>query len=467
MSVESVSIPVEYIITTTSDWTKFHIVEGGFWSDVKIECLKGCDKIRLQQVIDNTIIAIDKRQGDTDLVEVKARCTLNIDEKYVNSQISHVITKGDLGSTKVGIIVQGKEIVRKTNRFNIPDDRHNPHDFMVSATLFTSAFPKQWTKADLEVEYFRLVENEVIYQDELSSCNRLKIIVYCLLLISLPMMVIPTLWVPQYTPFLEIITTYPLQFYLFLIGVILFIFLVPCGYLIDRKASRIKDRLGLSRTENSYLGAYDTYNNIISHLNEPNSRRKPYFRKSALESAEEMVAIVEGWNYGNIPLIREFIGKQIDVLKNNMRRLILPNVAEGDEKALRKISEILLEFCKHIKSPSIEGVDKLNNMIEKLPFKEYKAVTKKEKIGEYLYSRPRASRILFASITAIIVAVVLYFLGQNIGVIFAVSAPFFWGALAGFDKLFRIKEKEEVKRVTGRLRAYMSSPKIPKEEDEE
>lgn len=51
MSRESVQIPVEYIISTTSDWTKFHIVEGGSWSEGKTKCLKGCDRL-LQAVFE-------------------------------------------------------------------------------------------------------------------------------------------------------------------------------------------------------------------------------------------------------------------------------------------------------------------------------------------------------------------------------------------------------------------------------
>lgn len=142
MSVESVQIPVEYIIRTTSDWTKFHIVEGGWWSNVEIKCLEGCDKLRLKRVIDDKIIAIDKRLENIDLVEVKAKCTLNIDKKHVNSQISHLITKGDLKSTTVRIIV-GKEIERKTNSDNIAGDSHNPMSFNVLTSQYVSAFKEQ------------------------------------------------------------------------------------------------------------------------------------------------------------------------------------------------------------------------------------------------------------------------------------------------------------------------------------
>lgn len=212
--------------------------------------------------------------------------------------------------------------------------------------------------------------------------------------------------------------------------------------LSEKKVNQIKTELGLSETENLFLSAYETHRNINGYLDEPNVRRKTYFRKLALENAREMVAIVEGWRYGNIPLTRKFFGDKIDLLKDNLRRLVLSNVAKGNEEVLKKNSEILIEFCKHLRSPSIETLDELNAMIkEDLPYKEYKVLTKKAKMGEYFHSRPRAFRLLFALVISVIIAVVLFCLRQNIGLIVAVCVTCFWGAFAGFDKLFRLEKK--------------------------
>jgi len=45
---------------------------------------------------------------------------------------------------------------------------------------------------------------------------------------------------------------------------------------------------------------------------------------------------VEGWKYGNIRLIADLIGDKIDLLKDNMKRLVLSNVAKGDDGTLKK-----------------------------------------------------------------------------------------------------------------------------------
>lgn len=153
-----------------------------------------------------------------------------------------------------------------------------------------------------------------------------------------------------------------------------------------------------------------------------------------------MTENVEGWKYGNIRLIADLIGDKIDLLKDNMKRLVLSNVAKGDDETLKKISKILIELCKYIHSPSIKKLDGLNEMIKEIPFKEYKYVTKRERMGRYFYSRPRMFRLAFAFIITIVVVAVLLCLGQNLGLAITVGVPCFWGAFVGFDKIFKVKE---------------------------
>lgn len=324
----------------------------------------------------------------------------------------------------------------------------------------------QEPEIDLDSIYGRLAENEAFYYDEIGLWEKLDRSALYLLFIAIATIIVSISLLPENIPLLELFPDYPLQVSLVLIGLGLLFFALIAKGLGDSKISKIRDELGLHREERLFLRVYETYMNIDSYLNESNLKRRPFLRRLALESAETMINIVGGWNYGNIKLIRNLIGDQIDLFKDNMKRLVLSNVAKGDERELRKISEMLIEFCKHIHSPSIENLDKLNNSIKELPFKKYEVLTRKRKMSKYLYGRPRALRLLFASITTIIIAVVLVFLGQNVGLIFAVCATCFWGALSQFDKIFRIKEKEEVERVTGRLRAYVTRPKTPKEDEE-
>ena len=305
---------------------------------------------------------------------------------------------------------------------------------------------KKEPQVDLDDEYGRIAENEMIYLDEIALWERLGRIATYLIVVPFIAIVTVSFFLPPNTPILnlESFRDYPLQISISWIVIVLVFFSLVAIPLSGVKTSKIRKELGLHREERIYLRAYETSTTIDSYLSESNPKRKLYFKRLALQNAQELTEIVDGWKYGNIRLIADLIGDKIDLLKDNMRRLVLSNVAKGDEGALKKISRILMELCKYIHSPTLEKLDELNNMIREIPFKEYKYLTKKEKMGAYFYSRPRMFRLVFASGITITVVVVLLCLDQNLGLAIAVGVTCFWGSFAGFDKLFRIKEKESV-----------------------
>lgn len=295
---------------------------------------------------------------------------------------------------------------------------------------------------DLEAEYGRLSENEKIFRERISLWHKLERITLYLVFVSVIPMLTPIFWMPTESKSLyELYPDYPMQVSVFAIGAGIFFASVVAKTLLSDKVGKIRAELGLNREERLYLRAYETYKNIKSYINEPNPNRKVFFKKMALVNAEKANRIVDGWNYGNIGLIRELMGDQIDLFKDNFRRLVLSNIAKGDETALNKITEILTKFCKYLHSSSIEGFNELNGLISGLKYRKYEVLTRNQKIGKYFYSRPRAFRLLFGFVISIIVALVLSYLGQNIGVIFGVSAACFWGALSQSDKIFRLKKE--------------------------
>jgi len=60
MDADTVKVPVEYVITTTSDWTMFEIVEGGWWQDFHVECKEGNERLTREIKSDNKSIRIEK-----------------------------------------------------------------------------------------------------------------------------------------------------------------------------------------------------------------------------------------------------------------------------------------------------------------------------------------------------------------------------------------------------------------------
>ena len=296
-------------------------------------------------------------------------------------------------------------------------------------------------KDALKEEYDRIVENKKIYSEEMGSKEKIQqiIIYFWLFLIFIIMWAISTL--PTGTTVAEDVSTHPLSVWTFFVGFGLLISTMVVVFFISNKVSKISRELDLSTEEQFYLNTYETHENIEAFLEESNPRRKLYFKKQALENVRKMMRIVKKWRYGHIPLISKLVGNQIDLIKDNMRRLVLSNVAEGDETTLKKVSDILIGLCKYIYSPSIEELNELNDVIAKLPFKEYEHLTRKGRLCEYFYNKPRTSRLLFAFGIATSISVVMYFSAQNIGATGAVGVTSFWGAFAGFDKIFNLKKE--------------------------
>lgn len=115
MSKSFKSIPIQYHIRTTSDWTTFQIVEGGFWSDIKVECLKGENTLTQEITFSNKRIEIHKKPRDESLVEARVNCKLNIYEDYLLSEIRYLNEKGDIEGTIVRALFKGKEVYRLEN----------------------------------------------------------------------------------------------------------------------------------------------------------------------------------------------------------------------------------------------------------------------------------------------------------------------------------------------------------------
>jgi hypothetical protein len=111
MSELHASIPIQYVIKTKSDWTRFSIVENGFsWNDIELEYLKGEDKLVQYVMFSEKVIWIKKAEWDTSLVKVRINCKLNVPEGHFDSNIRYRIEKGDLSYTNVKIFFKGKEV---------------------------------------------------------------------------------------------------------------------------------------------------------------------------------------------------------------------------------------------------------------------------------------------------------------------------------------------------------------------
>jgi hypothetical protein len=206
-----------------------------------------------------------------------------------------------------------------------------------------------------------------------------------------------------------------------------------------RRIAQIRSELGLTREEELRLQLLRTHKDIRLLLKETVSQRKNYFRRMAIKHLNNVVSIVDGWSYGNMALVIDYVGAQVELLKYNLKSLLLSNMIKGSEKELRQVSDILVQFMKYTFAPSVEALTELNKEINRLQYKEYRTLTRKEELKQYLYSRPRLSRLFFAAGIASGIELIALYLHLEIGVMFAVGVASFWGAFVGFDRILHLE----------------------------
>ena len=395
MSRESIPISVEYIITTTSDWTKFHIVEGGWWSDVEVECLKGCDKLRVTRVIDNKIIAIDKVARNTDLVRVKAKCILNVDKKYLGSNISYLITKGDLNSTLVRIIVQGKEIKRKRNRHNIAENPENPFSFEVPTYLHVSAFQER----EIKIEYKEL-ETRV---KKFKKYDRIFDFVtkYWFLPFAIGV-AISFLATPQF------LGRAPENWETWVFVGIAFLPWVLLTYVSGTRMNKY-------RVEDNEWATFYTYlilDNLERRSKTDNLGMKEDYRKEAVKKAEEFLSCIKKrWKIGRFKLARDYFGNSLSELKKNIQYRVIPSLKDGDDELLGKIKQHMRNFHVYSKNLDVESINILNKrMSDNLPSPT--KIRFRDRLSDFFTAHKILKHGLFVS-TLIIGCCILYYVAVS------------------------------------------------------
>ena len=118
-------------------------MEGGWWSDLHVTCLEGRNKLAQEILYNEKTIVISKNPVDRSKVVVSVKCILNIVREYLQSNISYLITKGDVESTVVRIIAEGKELQPLIHGNNIPNDSKNPLLFHYSVKHYLQALEEK------------------------------------------------------------------------------------------------------------------------------------------------------------------------------------------------------------------------------------------------------------------------------------------------------------------------------------
>lgn len=370
---------------------------------------------------------INQVSKDTVLVEVRAKCVLNIDKKYLDSQISHLITKGDLKSTTVKIVVQGKEIESKTNSENIEGKSENPKPFKVSTSQYVSAFKKLKRKIDyneLETRVAKFKKYEVI-GSFLTS--------YWMVLLLLSLFPLENLFVIQF------FDREPYNWEGFVavgVGVAQWIFLLNATKKRVKKY-RVRDDEWVIFYTNSIL------DNLMRYSETDNQEMKKDYRKKAVENAKDFLSCIEKrWKIGRFKLAQDYFKEPLSELRKSIQYRIIPNLKDGDDTTIEKIEQIMRNFLVESRRLDLKGINNINEQMSSR-LNEIKTIRFRDRLSTFFASHMIVKHGLFVSTLTIGCSFFYYLLVSQVEIqkeyAITVSVAIFLGLLTIY---FRRPPKE-------------------------
>lgn len=119
------SVFVEYLISTTSDWTTFSIESEEKWEDQKVEILLGGESLKNPPEIGPKRINLSKNDFDPTPVKILLKTKMIIPKNKLDGKILYVIKKGDINSTTVDIKVENRLVEKLIHRIRVSGDSEN------------------------------------------------------------------------------------------------------------------------------------------------------------------------------------------------------------------------------------------------------------------------------------------------------------------------------------------------------
>lgn len=125
-----------------------------------------------------------------------------------------------------------------------------------------------------------------------------------------------------------------------------------------------------SAEERTFLGIYEVLRILEVYLQEglPASKGEAV-RKLRRINDDQLRG--EDWKVGNLKILREAAGDQLDLLKNGFEQKLIPTVAHGDDD-IQNTYTILIDFANYLINPKMDRLVSINETMSKLPFTEAK-----------------------------------------------------------------------------------------------
>lgn len=201
----------------------------------------------------------------------------------------------------------------------------------------------------------------------------------------------------------------------------------------------------ISHDEIIFLRFYELYKIAIRVGEAPVGIMRNDIKKQLINDFGEVVALVEDYNFGNISLSKTLVGDEIENFKYIVTNYLYSNVILGEVSDLTIICNIILDICRYMLNPSLDGLKMINHRIsDRLSKKEYSKKGITERIKTITYERPTLSRMVFTVFIALIIGASASILKLDKAYIFTTSIGSLAFSLRFYDIIFKDEEKYDV-----------------------
>lgn len=126
---------------------------------------------------------------------------------------------------------------------------------------------------------------------------------------------------------------------------------------------------------------------VISLLNIYIEHGRLKDRSEAIESMMELISLVNKWTYGNLTFITNQFGPTISLFKEMLTSRPLGIIKLGNKKERTALIAILSDFLRYLKLPSLEKLNKINDLLNNLDEKTIAKFNPRDVIVYWILSR--------------------------------------------------------------------------------
>ena len=162
--------------------------------------------------------------------------------------------------------------------------------------------------------------------------------------------------------------------------------------------------------ENAFLKIYKALVHFDNYQKENFLTSKGAALKLLAKVGRSMRSLV--WRTGDLKIIREIVGNELELFKENYEKRLLPTLEKGNKKDFDRGIALLVKFAFYLLHPTIKTLRELNEDMEKLP-RSTARIGFIPRVTIEIKTRPIAKHTV-ALVLSILASIIAFYIGMAV-----------------------------------------------------